>query len=83
MSAGKRGALGILFYIASNLATGQTTVGWSTTLGGSSWEQEPLVRALPEGGCLIVGNTYSNDGDLPGSLGNCDILALWTMQVYE
>lgn len=76
MSAGKWTALGILFCIASNLATGQTTVGWSTTLGGSSWEQEPLVRALPEGGCLVVGNTYSNDGDLPGSLGNCDILAL-------
>ena len=76
MSAGKRAALGILLCIASNLATGQSTVGWSTTLGGSSWEQEPLVRALPEGGCLVVGNTYSNDSDLPGSLGNCDILAL-------
>ena len=76
MSPRKRTAVAVLFCIASNLSTGQSTVGWNTTLGGSSWEQEPLVRALSEGGCLVVGNTYSNDSDLPGSLGDCDILAL-------
>ena len=76
MSAGKRAVVSILLCFASNLLTGQSTVDWSTTLGGSSWEQDPLVYALPEGGCLVVGNTYSNNGDLSGSMGNCDIVAL-------
>lgn len=35
-----------------------------------------MVHALPEGGCMMVGNAYSNDGDLTGALGDSDIVAL-------
>ncbi len=66
----------ILLGLLSDVSLSQAVVDWSLTLGGSSWEQEPVICALPGGGCLVAGNTYSDDGDLEGSLGDCDIVVL-------
>ncbi len=39
---------------------------WTTTFGGSSRDEGLAVVPTPDGGCVIVGSTESNDGDVAG-----------------
>jgi hypothetical protein len=43
---------------------------WSKTFGGSHQEDANSVVATKDGGCIIAGDTYSNDGDVSGNHGS-------------
>ncbi len=51
-------------------ATG--TVQFSTTFGGSLEDAASFVQNTNDGGFIVVGNTYSSNGDIPGSNGDLD-----------
>ena len=40
---------------------------WTKVLGGSLTERSGKILALPDGGCILTGRTFSNDGDFPGA----------------
>lgn len=40
---------------------------WSKVLGGSLTERSGKIVALPDGGCVLTGRTFSNDGDFTGA----------------
>jgi hypothetical protein len=40
---------------------------WSKTFGGSDQEDANSIIATKDGGCIIAGDTYSNDGDVSGN----------------
>lgn len=40
---------------------------WRKCIGGTKSEDIRSVRSTPDGGCLVVGITYSNDGDVSGN----------------
>ncbi len=51
----------------TDLPTGFTgEVAWVNTLGGSGIDEANDIIATSDGNYLIVGNTYSNDGDVTG-----------------
>ena len=56
------------------------TANWKRTFGGSSNETPYSVVALDAGGILIVGVTFSNDGDVPDSHGESDA---WVLKIGE
>ena len=39
---------------------------WKKTFGGSNWDVGQSITTSPDGGILITGETYSNDGDFKG-----------------
>jgi hypothetical protein len=45
---------------------------WQRTLGGSSYDWAIDILENPDGSYVMVGETYSNDGDVSGSHGNGD-----------
>lgn len=52
--------------------TAAGTVAWSRTLGGSGNEVANYVQQTADGGYVIAGTTYSNDGDVTRNQGNSD-----------
>jgi hypothetical protein len=40
------------------------TIQWSKTYGGSDWEWPNAIRPTSDGGFIVVGFTYSDDGDI-------------------
>jgi Secretion system C-terminal sorting domain len=46
---------------------------WKRMLGGSGWDWAADVAPAADGGCLVVGNVTSNNGDITGHKGNFDI----------
>ncbi|WP_158629479.1 T9SS type A sorting domain-containing protein [Flavobacterium microcysteis] len=57
-------------WVVKLTATG--TVAWSRTLGGSGNEVASYVQQTADGGYVIAGTTYSNDGDVTRNQGNSD-----------
>ena len=49
---------------------------WQKSIGGSGDEEIYGIRATPDGGCIAVGYTQSNDGDITGNHGNSDFLVV-------
>ena len=47
-------------------------IQWQRTLGGTSTESAYSVQATSDGGYIVVGQTYSNDGDVSGNHGDWD-----------
>lgn len=45
---------------------------WQKTLGGTSYDQANSVQSTSDGGYLVVGNSYSIDGDVVGNHGDSD-----------
>jgi len=45
---------------------------WKKCYGGSSEDYAYSVKALPDGGVIVAGYTYSNDGDVSGNHGDND-----------
>ena len=45
---------------------------WQKTLGGSLDEEAFALAVSPDGGCVVTGRTYSNDGNVSGLHGNSD-----------
>ena len=51
---------------------GQGDLIWQNALGGSSADQAESVQETSDGGFIVAGRTYSNDGDVSGNHGIYD-----------
>ncbi|MDF2186787.1 hypothetical protein [Paraflavitalea sp. CAU 1676] len=40
---------------------------WKNCIGGSRGDEPRAIRSTPDGGCIMAGRTYSNDGDVSGN----------------
>ncbi|MFL5742383.1 MAG: gliding motility-associated C-terminal domain-containing protein [Flavisolibacter sp.] len=59
------------YWIIKIDATGQLI--WQRTAGGSGYEDAYGLKATTDGGCIVVGFTESNDGDVTGNHGKRDV----------
>ncbi|MDI1303785.1 MAG: T9SS C-terminal target domain-containing protein, partial [bacterium] len=50
----------------------QPTIQWQKTLGGSSDDYGFNIQQTSDGGYIVAGATYSNDGDVTGNHGDYD-----------
>jgi hypothetical protein len=50
----------------------QPTIQWQKCLGGSYIDGATSIQTTGDGGYIIAGSTYSNDGDVSGNHGNRD-----------
>jgi hypothetical protein len=53
---------------------------WQKTLGGSGYDHAVGVLALPDGGCIVYGQSNSTDGDVTAPHGSTDI---WLVNLKE
>jgi hypothetical protein len=54
------------------LLDGDGNLLWQRCLGGSSWEYARSAQPTADGGYVVGGYTYSNDGDVSGNHGELD-----------
>jgi len=47
-------------------------IDWETNLGGSNNDEYPVIQQTIEGGYIISGESYSDDGDVSGNNGDYD-----------
>jgi hypothetical protein len=69
-AAGYHGGADVL---ASKLDINGNVV-WSKTIGGGAQDVGWGITATPDNGCIITGNTASNDGDITAVHGGSDLL---------
>jgi hypothetical protein len=50
------------------------TLLWQKAIGGTSLDEASAIVATADGGCIVAGNTQSNDGDVSGNHGGGDAL---------
>lgn len=64
----------VLFNANPVLATAQLVpeIEWQKSLGGTSSELAQSIQPTKDGGYIVVGSTYSNDGDVSDNHGNVD-----------
>lgn len=48
------------------------TISWQKCLGGSADDYPKIIQQITDGGYIVVGYTFSNDGDMIGNHGNAD-----------
>ena len=48
------------------------TIQWQKTLGGTSSDSANSIKQTTDGGYIVAGNSYSNDGDINGNHGYND-----------
>ena len=67
-----------------DLITGWAVVSewldWQRCLGGSSSDYVNSIQATPDGGYIMAGYTYSNDGDVSGNHGSYDV---WVVKLDQ
>ncbi|MBN4052270.1 MAG: hypothetical protein COC01_04550 [Bacteroidetes bacterium] len=63
--------IAFLFFTLSSTAQ-NSLIEWEKTYGGQSWEEGNAIVQTSDGGYIIAGWTYSNDGDVLGFLGAQD-----------
>ncbi len=70
----------LVFVIAYNYATAQTSwaIEWQKSFGGSSEDAASSAKQTPDGGYIVIGSTYSNDGDVGLNHG---ILDIWIIKL--
>jgi hypothetical protein len=49
---------------------------WQKCIGGSHDDQASTIKETNDGGFIVIGNTYSNDGDVTGNHGAADYWAV-------
>ncbi|MEI6945668.1 BACON domain-containing protein [Paraflavisolibacter sp. H34] len=54
---------------------------WEKILGGSSFEQASCLALTPDGGYVLAGYTYSNDGDVTGKHGSTGMMDMWVVRL--
>ncbi|MEO8795930.1 MAG: hypothetical protein ABI390_10720, partial [Daejeonella sp.] len=64
------------YWVVKINATG--TILWQKTYGGTSYEKAENIRLTSDGGFIMVGYAYSNDGDVSGNHGQADI---WIVKI--
>ncbi len=47
-------------------------IEWTNNYGGSHFDYGSVIKQIDDGGYIFTGNSYSNDGDLPGNKGDSD-----------
>ncbi len=60
----------LLLFAGACLA--QPTIEWQKCLGGSAWDWTVSIQQTRDGGYIVAGYSYSNDGDISGNHGNYD-----------
>jgi hypothetical protein len=55
-------------------------VVWQKSLGGSKHDRGLSVQQTADGGYIAIGDTYSNNGDVKGNRGLCD---MWVTKLSE
>ncbi|MEO5776114.1 MAG: T9SS type A sorting domain-containing protein [Flavobacterium sp.] len=58
------------FWVVKLNATG--TLLWQKSLGGSDADYAQSIQTTSDGGCVVAGYSYSNDGDIIGNHGSSD-----------
>ncbi len=67
----------LLLVFISISCFGQTpSIEWSKTFGGSQRDVADKIKQTTDGGYILAGNTYSNDGDITSNHGQSDILVI-------
>ena len=59
---------------------GSGTIEWQRSYGGGDHDGGSWILELTEGGYLAIGTTYSNNGDVSGNHGVCDV---WILKLGE
>ncbi len=75
----KKIILGLL--MAVNLySNAQPSIQWQKCLGGSSYDNGLSIQQTSDGGYILTGFTYSNDGDVSGNHSNVNLDA-WVVKL--
>ncbi len=61
-----------LAIIVSTNLYAQPNIAWETNLGGSGDDEATSIQQTTDGGYIVAGYSYSNDGDVGGNHGNMD-----------
>jgi len=61
-----------LFFISILHAQNSPNIIWQKTLGGTSDDYAYSIQQIADGGFIVAGNSYSNDGDVLGNHGYGD-----------
>src|SRR5690606_34288354 len=59
---------------------GNGNIQWQKALGGSGYDKATSIQQTADGGYIVVGETYSNDGDVTGYHGGGDY---WVMKLDD
>ena len=51
----------------------QPAIAWNKTIGGTSTDEAHAIQLTPDGHCMVVGYSISNNGDFFGKYGAVDI----------
>jgi len=70
--------LTLAIIITTNLYS-QVDIEWETNLGGSSTDVPADVKQTTDGGYIVAGHSYSNDGDVGGN--NSDFADYWIVKL--
>jgi len=62
----------------SHLVNGQNSIDWQKVYGGTMGEYGYAIKQTKDGGYIIAGSTYSNDGDVTGFKGYVDF---WVVKI--
>ncbi|MCB0524391.1 MAG: T9SS type A sorting domain-containing protein [Saprospiraceae bacterium] len=69
-----------LTYLITTFLHAQPSIEWQKNYGGSLYDEGTSVKPTSDGGYIIGGNTFSNDGDVFGHRGGWDVWVLKTDQ---
>ena len=62
--------IGTLNYAFSQEYNG--TINWQKVFGGTNTEHLYNIKNTDDGGYILTGHTYSEDGDITNNFGRCD-----------
>jgi len=69
-------SLGLFWLSLSASAQLAPSIAWQNALGGSANESGYDIQQTADGGYIMVGQTFSNDGDVSGNHGSYDVWAV-------
>lgn len=71
--------IGCFLFVVSICINAQApAITWQKSLGGSGPDQAYAIKQTTDGGYIVFGNTYSNDGDVSGNQGYFDFWVVKT-----
>jgi hypothetical protein len=56
-------------------------IQWQNSFGGSNDDFALTLKSTSDGGCLVAGNSYSNDGDVSGHHGALTTADVWVFKL--
>ena len=65
-----------ILLMSSSIMVAQPEISWTQNYGGSGTDKANSIKATPDGGYILVGDTYSEDLDNTTHLGSADILVM-------